>query len=50
MIKSSVAKEIGAKISKSNQSALQGEIVTPLEVLGEKHCCPMTSALSYKMH
>ena len=37
MIKSSVAREIGAKISKSNQSALQADGVTPLEILGETH-------------
>ena len=37
MMKSSVAREIGAKISKSNQSALQADGVTPLEILGETH-------------
>ena len=33
MIKSLVARKIGAKISKSNQSALQAYGVTPLEII-----------------
>ena len=37
MIKASIAKYIGAKISKSSQTALQADGVTPLNVLGEIH-------------
>ena len=37
MIKHSVASRIGASIKKSNQSALQADGVTPLNILGETH-------------
>lgn len=37
MIKASTAEYIGARISKSNQSALQADGVTPLEIIGETH-------------
>lgn len=37
MIKASVAHMIGAKVNKSNQTALQADGVTPLEIRGETH-------------
>ena len=37
MIKHSVTSHIGASIKKSNQSALQADGVTPLNILGETH-------------
>ena len=37
MIKYSVASRIGANIKKTNQSALQADGVTPLNILGETH-------------
>ena len=37
MIKTSIAKDIGAIIKKSNQTALQADGLTPLKIIGETH-------------
>ena len=37
MIKTSVAKQIGANIKKTKQTALQADGITPLSVIGEVH-------------
>ena len=39
MIKSSVAQHIGTVITKSNQSALQADGITPLAIVGEHTYC-----------